>query len=302
MKNCSVVYCAVLTAVMARSASAQPKSPPDRLDGPPIVSAKAWAVADGATGQVLWGDHESEPRPIASTTKIMTAYVVLGLAEIDAKVLNEVVTFSEQAAKTTGSSAKLKAGERLSVREILYGLLLPSGNDAAVALAEQFGRRFPADGSHADDPVRRFVAEMNRQARKLELKATTYLDPNGLSRNESSPRDLATLTWRAMQMPLFRDYVATRRHECAVVVPAGEKRTVVWENTSHLLAIDGYDGVKTGTTAAAGGCLVASGRRGNDRLLVVILGGAAGEARYTDARNLFRWAWQQRGPSVLGWP
>ena len=192
----------------------------------------------------------------------MTAFIVLRLAETDPKVLDEVVTFSERAAKTSGSSSKLQAGEKLSVRELLYGMLLPSGNDAAVAVAEQFGPRFPADPQPGDDPVRRFVAEMNRRAKALNLKETTFLDPNGLARNQSSPRDLAVLTYQAMQLQLFRDYVGTRRHECTVIGPTGEKRAVTWENTNHLLDIEGYDGVKTGTTTAAGACLVASGNRG----------------------------------------
>jgi len=276
------------------AAAAQPaKAPPDRLAGPPVVSAKAWAVAD-ATGKVLWGANEAEPRPIASTTKIMTAWLVLRRAAADPKVLDEVVTFSERAAKTPGSSAKLRAGDRLPVRELLYGLLLPSGNDAAVAVAEHFGPRCPADGA-GDDPVKRFVGEMNRQARALQLKETTYLDPNGLSRNESSPRDLAALTARAMQDPRFREYVGTRHHRYEVTQADGTKRPVTWDNTNKLLDIEGYDGVKTGTTTAAGACLVGSGVRGTDRLIVVILGSTAGDGRYTDARNLFRWAWRQRG-------
>jgi D-alanyl-D-alanine carboxypeptidase (penicillin-binding protein 5/6) len=282
------------------SAVGQPKAPPDRLDGPPVVTAKAWTVADGTTGKVLWGDHEAEPRPVASTTKIMTALIVLQLADSRPTVLNETVTFSERASKTPGSSSKLKTGDRLNVRELLYGLMLPSGNDAAVALAEQFGGQFPSDAQDGDDSTRNFVAEMNRRARELGLKETSYLDPNGLSRNLSSPRDLATLTSLAMKLPLFRKYVATRRHEGEVVGPAGDKRTVVWENTNHLLAIEGFDGVKTGTTTAAGGCLVASGQRGADWFIVVVLGSANGEARYTDARNLFRWAWHQRQRAALG--
>ncbi len=287
----------LLTTLPSLPAAAQSKAPADRPDGPPIVSAKAWAIADGATGMVLWGDHQSEPRAIASTTKIMTAYIALRLAETDPKVLEHVVTFSERAAKTSGSSSKIKAGEKLSVRELLYGMLLPSGNDAAVAVAEIFGPRFPADPKVGDDSVHRFVAEMNRRAHELNLKETKFLDPNGLARNESSPRDLAALTYRAMQIKLFRDYVGTRRHETTVIDPTGEKRAITWVNTNHLLGSDGFDGVKTGTTRAAGACLVASGKHGADRLIVVVLGSDGGDGRYTDARKLFEWAWLQRGPN-----
>jgi D-alanyl-D-alanine carboxypeptidase len=271
------------------------KAPADRLDGPPIVSAKAWAVADAATGRLVGGDHEAEPRPIASTTKIMTALLVLRLAADNPAVLDEVVTYSDRAAHTSGSSAKIKAGERLPVRELLYGLLLPSGNDAAVALAEHFGPRFAADPAAGEDAVRRFVAEMNRRAKALGLKETSYVDPNGLGQNLSSPRDLAALARHALADERFREYVRTRRHRCEVVGPDGQKRTASWDNTNKLLDIDGYDGVKTGTTNAAGACLVASGHRGTDHLLVVVLGGGLGDQRYADVRNLFRWGWLRLG-------
>jgi D-alanyl-D-alanine carboxypeptidase (penicillin-binding protein 5/6) len=268
------------------------KAPAESLGGPPLVTAKAWAVADGATGKVLWGGNQAEPRPIASTTKIMTALLVLDLTEKDPKGLDEAVTFSERAVKTTGSSSKLKAGERLPVKELLYGMLLPSGNDAAVALAEHFGPRFPAGPD--TDPVARFVAAMNQKAKALGLKETAFADPNGLSKDDSaSARDLASLTWHARKIEAFRTYTGTRRHKARVQGPDGE-RSVTWETTNKLLEIDGYDGVKTGTTTPAGQCLVASGVRGDDRLIVVVLGSTSTDGRYVDARNLFRWAWQQR--------
>jgi len=209
-------------------------------------------------------------------------------------VLDEIVVYSERAAKTPGSSAKLNAGEKVPVKDLLYGLLLPSGNDAAVALAEHFGPRF---GAAADgDGLQRFVAEMNRRAKKLGLKEMAYKDPNGLSRdNVSSCRDLAALTFEAMKDERFRSFVATRRHECEVVEAGGEKRKVVWTNTNRLLDIEGYEGVKTGTTTPAGQCLVASEKRGDDRLIVVVLGSTSADGRYTDGRNLFRWAWLERG-------
>jgi D-alanyl-D-alanine carboxypeptidase (penicillin-binding protein 5/6) len=293
--NARLFLSAAIVTLAPGFASAQSKAPADPLDGPPIVSAKAWAIADGGTGKILWGSHETEPRPIASTTKIMTAFLVLKLAETDPKVLDEVMTFSERAAKTPGSSSKLQAGDRISVRDLLYGLMLPSGNDAAVAVAEQFGPRFPTDSKTGNDPVARFVAEMNRRAQALDLKDTNYLDPNGLSRNQASPRDLSVLTAKAMQLLRFREYVDTREHECSVLAADGKKRPMTWKNTNQLLGIEGFDGVKTGTTTPAGGCLVASGHRGSDHLIVVILGSVStGDARYTDARNLFRWAWVQR--------
>lgn len=271
-----------------------PKAPADRLDGPPHVSAKAWAVADGATGKLLWGSKESEPLPIASTTKIMTAFLVFKLAADDPKVLDEVITMSERAAKTTGTGARIRAGERTPVRDMLYGLLLPSGNDAAVALAEQFGKRFATGGKADADAHDLFVAEMNRRAAALKLAETKYLDPHGLGRNLSSARDLAVLAAAAMKDDRFRSYVGTRHYECEVVGPDGTKRTAVWDNTNRLLGIDGYDGIKTGTTTPAGSCLVARGKRGSDQFIVVVLGSTSNDGRYVDSRNLFRWAWSER--------
>jgi serine-type D-Ala-D-Ala carboxypeptidase (penicillin-binding protein 5/6) len=300
---------ALVTALTLLPAYAQPpveqplppRAPADRLDGPPFVTAKAWVVADGATGKVLWGDHEADQRPCASTTKVMTAWVVLQLAAADPKVLDEPVTFSDRAAGTTGSSSKLRAGDRLPARDLLHGMLLPSGNDAAVALAEHFGPRAGPADAPGGDPVGRFVAAMNRHAADLGLQATTYADPNGLSRlNQSSARDLAALACRVMKDDRFRSYVGTRRHRCEVTDKDGEKRAVTWDNINRLLAIDGYDGVKTGTTTPAGACLMASGRRGADHLIVVVLGSTSTDARYTDTRNLFRWAWPRREPAKAG--
>jgi D-alanyl-D-alanine carboxypeptidase (penicillin-binding protein 5/6) len=270
------------------------KAAADPLDGPPFVSAKAWVVLDGKSGKVVQGSSETEARPMASTSKIMTAWVVLGLASADPKVLDEVVTYSERAAKTPGSSAKLLAGEKVPVKELLYGLLLPSGNDAAVAFGEHFGPRF-GDATEGDG-LQRFVAELNRRTKKLGLKEMAFKDPNGLSPgNVSSARDLATLTWEAMKDERFREYVSTRRYDCEVVEPGGGKRKITWTNTNKLLDIEGYEGVKTGTTTPAGNCLVASAKRGDDRLIVVVLGSTTADGRYLDARNLFRWAWLERG-------
>jgi D-alanyl-D-alanine carboxypeptidase (penicillin-binding protein 5/6) len=97
-----------------------------------------------------------------------------------------------------------------------------------------------------------------------------------------------------MKNQQFRDYVKTRSHEYEVAGPNGEKRKLNWKNTNQLLGTEGYDGVKTGTTNAAGACLVASGRHDADHLIVVVLGSTAGNGRYEDARKLFRWAWEQR--------
>lgn len=273
--------------------------PRDSLGGPPFVSCQAWAIADAQTGKLLWESQSAQVRDTASTTKIMTAYVILKLADTHPEILDEVVVFSDRADKTSGSSCGVRAGEKLPVRELLYGLLVRSGNDAAVALAEHFGPQF--DGvtrkGGESDPLPRFVAEMNRTAATLKLAETRYKNPNGLPEkgHVSSARDLARLTSAAGQLPLFREYVASRQHETQACGRDGSQRAIVWKTTNRLLAISGYTGVKTGYTKAAGSCLVSTGERGSDRLIVVVLGASSAAAAVTDSRNLYRFAWRERG-------
>jgi D-alanyl-D-alanine carboxypeptidase (penicillin-binding protein 5/6) len=271
----------------------------ESLDGPPLTTCKAWAIADAKSGKVLWGLKEADTLDIASTTKMMTSYIVCQLAKDDPKVLSELLTFSEKADKTGGSTADVRTGEKLTVGELLYGLMLPSGNDAATAFAEHFNSRVGQAGATSAGPssgTDRFIAEMNRQAGLLGMADTHYENPHGLpSRgHQSSARDLVKLAYAAMQMPLFRQYVNTRQHGTTVTGEGGYERNLVWRNTNKLLAIDGYSGVKTGTTTAAGACLVAWGERDGRELIVVVLGSTHTDARYVDARNLFRWAWQQK--------
>jgi serine-type D-Ala-D-Ala carboxypeptidase (penicillin-binding protein 5/6) len=282
------------------NAEVLPKQPADPLDGPPFITSRVWAIADGRTGSVLWGHREADAVEMASTTKIMTALVVVRLMAKDPAVRDERVTFSKRADRTVGSSSEVREGEYLPVHELLYGMLLPSGNDAAVAFAEHFGGRLkpPSDTPDQADPLPRFIAEMNRVAEELGLHETHFANPNGLPApgHRSSARDLAKLASHALTQTAFAAVVSTRKHGCTLIDAKGERRNIVWTNTNHLLETEGYDGVKTGTTNAAGTCLVSSGRRGNDHLIVVTLGGSsAPDSRYADTRNLFRWAWKMRG-------
>lgn len=268
----------------------------DSLAGPPFVTCEAWAIGNGKTGELLWEMNADKSLDIASTTKIMTAYIVLSLAAETPDILNETVTFSRRADNTLGSTSGIRVGEQLPVSELLYGLLLPSGNDASVALAEHFGGRFAVqDNETSDDAYSRFVAEMNRTAARLAMSQTNYRNPHGLTAPEhhSSAADLLKLAHAAMQLESFRRYVNTKQRGCAVIGPTGYERHVLWKNTNHLLEIDGYLGVKTGTTDAAGACLVSYGRRDSNDLIVIALGAKSSPARYTDTRNLFRWGWGQ---------
>jgi D-alanyl-D-alanine carboxypeptidase (penicillin-binding protein 5/6) len=291
-------------------------APEDSLEGRPFVTCRAWAIADGRTGELLWGNNESARLDIASTTKIMTAWLIIRLSSVDATVLDETLTFSRRADNTPGSTSGIRTGESIEVRDALYGLLLPSGNDASVALAEHFGNRLhqahavgaddqadPDDGvlddhSSESDPLALFVAAMNREADRLGMAETNYLNPHGLTAegHVSSARDLLKLASTAFMNKTFQRYVSTRQRGCRVTAADGYTRNVHWKNTNRLLGIDGYLGVKTGTTSAAGACLVSLSQRGDDRLLLVVLGSAASDSRYIDSRNLYRWAWRKRIP------
>jgi len=309
------------TAITTTFVASQGKQPADVLTGPPLVIAKSWAIADGDTGAILWEHNGYEMRKIASTNKIMTAYIVCEMALEDPAVLDEIITVTELAGNTRGSSSRIDPGDTVSVGELLYGLMLPSGNDAGNAFAEHFNDRFakpvPGDpvyyGPLEGDSRQNFIAEMTRKARAIGMNDTFYRSPyndqNDLDASSGTiPQvdisnsftthavDLCRLAFNARKNPLFREIVGTRQSSGTLTGPDGTPRGANWRNTNRLLRIEGFDGVKTGTTSAAGECLVSHGVRGDHNIYVVVLGSAT-SGRYVDARNLYRWAWLQLGYS-----
>lgn len=308
----------VLGPVVAEAAVPSPQevnsqvltmSPADALSGAPFVSADAWTIVDAADGRELAGSNSEVPRDIASTTKMMTAWLVAQLADRSPEILQETLTMSRRADLTQGSTAGIRTGERLTVHEALYGLMLPSGNDMSVALAEHFGGRLiagmKADAndslsdaaieSEAPDSLIQFVEAMNAEAKRLGMTGTHYVNPHGLTEDNhlSTPLDLSRLAQRILGNELLRTVISTRQRGATVTGSTGYQRNVMWVNTNQLLGIEGFDGMKTGTTTKAGACLVSTGERDGRRLIVVVLGSAASEARYTDSRNLYRWAWSE---------
>jgi D-alanyl-D-alanine carboxypeptidase (penicillin-binding protein 5/6) len=214
-------------------------------------------LADLDTGQVLFRLHSSARRPIASLTKVMTSWLVLNRSE-----LGDRVTVSAQAASQSGSVLGLERGERVSVLDLLYGLMLQSSNDAAVALAEDIG------GS-----VERFVDMMNREAGRLGLTDTNLRSPNGLDdRGYATALDLVRLTRTAYGNATFARIVRSRFH--TIPAPNGPDRRIQNRNALLWLYPDSV-GVKTGFTTAAGHCLVAAAERQGRRLVAVILGNPA---------------------------
>jgi D-alanyl-D-alanine carboxypeptidase (penicillin-binding protein 5/6) len=246
----------------ALSAAANEK---DVIKSDIAITAASAVLMDADNGQVLYAKNAGKPRPIASTTKIMTALVAIQCGN-----LKGTATVSRHAAGVEGSSVYLQSGEHLTLEELLYGALMHSGNDACVAIAE-----------HVAGNERNFVSLMNQAARLLGAFNTNFSNTNGLpdEKHLSTAYDLALITRYALTNPAFHNIVSTKKH--LISGPGGRRQL---SNTNQMLwGYQGADGVKTGTTNAAGKCLVSSACRTGHRLIAVVL--HSGD-RYGDSARL----------------
>lgn len=219
------------------------------------VSAQYACVMDSLTGRVLFEKNAYARHSMASTTKIMTALVALENGNA-----NDIVTVSTNAAGTEGSSIYLKAGEKITLKDLLYGLMLESGNDAAIAVAE-----------HVGGSVEGFAELMNQKAKAIGANQTQFKNPNGLDEDGhyTTAYDLALITRAALRNKDFAEIVATKRK----TISNGEEsygRSLA--NHNKLLTIyKGCDGVKTGFTKKTGRCLVSAATRNNFQVIAVTL-------------------------------
>jgi serine-type D-Ala-D-Ala carboxypeptidase (penicillin-binding protein 5/6) len=246
------------------------------LHGRPVVSARAAILVDSDTGRVLWEKLGHRRRPIASTTKIMTATLVL-----EHLPLGTVVRVPPAATRTPLVREGLRRNERVPAWKLLDGLLIFSGNDDAYALAAATA------GSRAS-----FVKLMNEKARVLGLRDTHFTSVSGVidDGNYSSAWDLAALARYAMRDSRFRRIVSTRIARLKWSAPTFDK---VYVNKNQLLGrYPGADGVKTGWTTLAGHCLVASAHRGGHGLIAVLL---HAQDPYGDARRLLNFGFSRTG-------
>lgn len=244
----------------------------------PVLSARSAIVVD-AEGHILYQRDAEKPLPNASTTKVLTALTVL-----DAVPLEDVVTISAAASRMPPSRMGVKAGERYTVLELLYAMLLMSANDASVALAEHVG------GSQE-----RFALMMNAKARALGATDTHFVTPNGLhaAGHLTTARDLALIFRVAMANPVF---VAVAQTQSVDLAWPGQHENHHVRNTNRLLAAYGTPVLgKTGFTNAAGRCYVGAAQ---DSMLTVVMLGSRNLWR--DARRLFEWGFQARGIRVPG--
>lgn len=240
----------------------------------PVLNARAAVIYDRKTKEIIWGKNENEKKAMASTTKIMTAIVVLEKGN-----LSDVVTISKKAANTGGSRLKINTNDKISVLDLLYGLMLRSGNDAAVALAEYVG------GS-----IEGFAKLMNKKAIEIGLKNTHFVTPHGLDNIEhyTTAYELAVLTDYAMQNEKFSKIVNTKNTTISI---NGVARNIY--NTNELLGtLNGVNGVKTGFTNNAGRCLVTSCTRKGNQIITVVLGCDAKKYRTSDSIKLIEYAFK----------
>ncbi len=251
-------------------------TPGAQASGPPQIEAEAWALVDAESGLYLAGENPDEQLPMGSVTKIMTALVVLE----EGVDLDEEVTISEEAESyvgTTYSNVGLILGERVTVRDLLAATLIPSGTDAAYALAEHVG-----GGS-----VGNFVEMMNDEASAMGLEDTNFETPAGLDTNGnySSARDLAAMTRVALQDPLFDELVDT-----ADATISTQNREIEFSNTNQLLSTyPPATGVKTGTTPQAGANLVASAEANDESYISVVIGAEDSEQRFQASEALLEY-------------
>jgi D-alanyl-D-alanine carboxypeptidase (penicillin-binding protein 5/6) len=230
---------------------------PPPSTAPPRLTAPSAVLEDLGTGQILFTKSPHQRRPIASITKVMTA--LIALERLDPST---VVTVGADAAGQTGARLGLRVGEHITARNLLYGLLLSSANDAAVALADAVGGSVPA-----------FVRSMNRRAISMGLRRTRFASPTGLDdRGYSTSEDLAAIVRAAFRDPLFAAVVRTRFW--SIPAPSGPARRI--QNRNALLWLyPGAIGVKTGFTSRAGFCLIAAAVRNGLAVVVVVLGDKA---------------------------
>ena len=241
----------------------------------PKTNSRRYIVYDRISKSMIIGKNEDIKSAMASTTKIMTTIVILEKAD-----LNETVTVSAKAGGTGGSRLGLKRGDKASVRDLLYGLMLRSGNDAAVALAE-----------HVGGSVKEFAELMNEKAIELGLTNTHFVTPHGLddANHYTTALELAKLTDYAMDNETFAKIVGTKS---TTIYINNQSRQI--NNTNELLGVlNGVVGVKTGFTNNAGRCLVTETKRNNMDIITIVLGADTKKDRTKDSVNLIEYTFSK---------
>ncbi|MBZ9641829.1 D-alanyl-D-alanine carboxypeptidase family protein [Streptomyces sp. PSKA30] len=285
---------AVTTGAML-AAGAFSAAPAQAAAAPSIV-AKGGYVMNNANGKTLYTKAADDRRSTGSTTKIMTAKVVLSQPNLnlDAKVTIQKAYSDYIVDNNWASNAKLIVGDKVTVRQLLYGLMLPSGCDAAYALADKFGT-----GSTRAARVKSFIGKMNTTAKNLGLTNTHFdsFDGIGNGANYSTPRDLTKLASSAMKNSTFRTIVKTKQYTAKTITKTGSVRTMApWKNTNGLLGTySGAIGVKTGSGPEAKYCLVFAATRNGKTVIGTVLASSSIAQRETDAKKLMNYGFTSLG-------
>ncbi|MEU5545346.1 serine hydrolase [Streptomyces sioyaensis] len=258
----------------------------------PTITAKGGFVMNNGTGSTLFTKAADTRLSTGSTTKIMTARVVLAQPNLnlDSKVTVQKA-YSDYIVSKTASSAHLIVGDKVTVRQLLYGLMLPSGCDAAYALADKFG-----SGSTRAARVKSFIGKMNATAKGLGLRNTHFdsFDGIGSGGNYSTPRDLTKIASNAMKYSTFRTVVKTRSTKQKVTTKSGGYRYMSWTNTNNLLgSYAGTIGVKTGSGPEAKYCLVFAATRGSKTVIGTVLASSSVANRTADAKKLMDYGFKK---------
>ena len=249
---------------------------PAPAPAPPSVAAAAWTLVDVQSGQTIASHATDERRDPASLTKLMTAYIVFGALRQKTIVPSQMVNVSERAWRAEGSRMFIEPRKSVSVDELVHGMIVQSGNDASIALAELVG------GGEAA-----FVERMNAEAKRLGMLNTQFANVTGLSdpRHWSTAGDLAKLANAVVRdYPEYYPLYAKREYRY---------NRITQPNRNRLLWTDPFvDGMKTGHTEAAGWCLIASAKRGERRLVSVVLGASSDAARAAESQKLLNHGFQ----------
>ncbi|MFF8968856.1 D-alanyl-D-alanine carboxypeptidase family protein [Streptomyces sp. NPDC014995] len=257
----------------------------------PTITAKSGFVMNGATGKALYAKYADTKRLTASTTKIMTAKVVLSQTNLnlDAKVTIQKAYSDYIIANNYASNAKLIVGDKVTVRQLLYGLMLPSGCDAAYALADKFGT-----GTTRAARVSNFIAKMNNKAKQLGMTHTHFDSFDGISKgsNYSTARDLTLLARSAMKSTTFKAVVKAKSYTAKTITKTGATRTMApWTNTNTLLGWNGTLGVKTGSGTEAKYCLVFAATLNGKSVMGAVLTSPTAADRTTDVKKLINFGY-----------
>ncbi|MFE2759681.1 D-alanyl-D-alanine carboxypeptidase family protein [Streptomyces halstedii] len=278
------------TSTVTQVADSQGEDAPavGNQSAPDVAADNAFLLdaRDGSQERAMWaGARADESVSMASTTKIMTALVVLQHPEWLDRQITVKQEYRDYVAENGASTADLQTGDKLTARQLLHAMLIPSGGDAAMALADSFGNGDTQEARIAD-----FENQMNAQAQQLGLTGTHFDSFDGISHgdNRSTARDLAKLGQRAMLKPVFADIVKLEQFETEAPAANGRIRYYTWNTTNDLLSTyDGALGVKTGSGAEAGYSLVFAAERDNRTLVGAIVG--ADQEVFGDAAKILDW-------------